>query len=139
MKPLVLALLLVALPACSAETPASAPSTLTSQVNSNAGSFQLLWDPAAQSPPLNEEYDLHFALRTPAGAPLDLPSADLHLDARMPRHGHGMNQDPLIKRTAAGCYTAHGLRLHMTGHWEIYLDVRLGALTERAEFTLELW
>ena len=56
----------------------------------------------------------------------------------MPHHGHGMNQDPLIERTGAGAYTARGLRLHMTGHWEVYLDVRQGALTERAEFTLEL-
>lgn len=138
MKPLVLAMLLVALSACCSEAPASVPSTLTSQVESNAGSFQLLWDPAAQSPPLNEEYDLLFALRTPLGVALDLPVANLSLDARMPHHGHGMNQDPLIERTAAGCYTARGLRLHMTGHWEVYLDVRQGALTERAEFTLEL-
>ena len=129
---------LALLAACGADAPAPAPSTLTSQTDSNAGSFQLHWDPAAQAPPLNEEYDLLFALRNMDGTPLEIPVSDLNLDARMPHHGHGMNQDPLIERTGAGAYTARGLRLHMTGHWEVYLDVRQGALTERAEFTLEL-
>ena len=45
---------LALLAACGADAPAPAPSTLTSQTDSNAGSFQLHWDPAAQAPPLNE-------------------------------------------------------------------------------------
>ena len=133
------ALLMVWSPACGSEN--ASPTTLAHldrTVASNAGGFELRWESSAEAPPLNEEYDFALSLAQPDGTPLDLPVDHLSLGASMPQHGHGMNQDPLIERTAPGHYLVRGMRLHMTGRWEVYVDVRQGPVTERAEFPLEL-
>ena len=135
--------LLGLLAACSGASsePEPAPSILASldrQISSNAESFVLHWQAVAEAPPLNEEYDMLFALRDSAGQAVDLDVADIRLDARMPHHGHGMTQDPVLERSGPGEYRARGMRLHMTGHWEVYVDVRQGPVWERAEFVLNL-
>lgn len=112
--------------------------TLDRNARSNGGGFVLHWESAAELPPLNEEYGFAFRLTDADGAPLEVEPEDIVLDARMPHHGHGMNQDPTIESTGPGAFRVRGMRLHMTGHWEVYVDVRRGPVTERAEFVLEL-
>ena len=45
------------------------------------------------------------------------------VDATMPRHGHGMNYKPSLKRESTGRYRAEGLLFHMPGQWQ--LSVRI--------------
>ncbi len=44
------------------------------------------------------------------------------IDARMPAHGHGMNYQPTLTRTAQGQYLAEGFLFHMPGTWELMID-----------------
>jgi hypothetical protein len=62
----------------------------------------------------------------------------LAVDAAMPQHGHGMNRRPLVQSTPDGGFLVEGMYFHMTGRWELYLDVTRGAWTERAQCTVEL-
>ena len=48
----------------------------------------------------------------------------LRVDARMPEHRHGMNYRPSIKALGQGRWRAQGLMWHMSGRWELRLDVQ---------------
>ncbi|MEZ6021284.1 MAG: hypothetical protein R3F17_14690 [Planctomycetota bacterium] len=75
---------------------------------------------------------------TREGAALDLPAEQVRVDARMPDHRHGMLQAVTVTRIALRHYRVEGMRLHMVGYWEFHVDVRRGAWTERAAFSLEV-
>ena len=60
------------------------------------------------------------------------------VDARMPAHQHGMKQVPSVHPLGDGRFRVEGMLLHMTGHWELYVDVTSGAVTERAQWDLTL-
>lgn len=82
--------------------------------------------------PLNEPFALE-AWVEPA-----LDDAQLIVDAGMPHHHHGMNQQPTIARLADGSFAVDGMLFHMPGYWEIYFDVTRGPVTERAQISVEL-
>ena len=88
--------------------------------------------------PLNAEFE--FELRVLDGATRTTPveDAQLEVDARMPAHGHGLRQAPLLEALGPGRWRVSGLLLHMIGHWELHVDLRRGALTERAQLDLTL-
>lgn len=48
----------------------------------------------------------------------------LRVDASMPEHRHGMNYRPTLKPLGPGRWRAEGLLWHMSGRWELRLDVR---------------
>ncbi len=118
--------------------PEQVTAALERSAASNGGGFVLRWESAAEHPPLNEEYSFAFRLEDSDGKPLAIGADDIVVDARMPHHGHGMNQDPTVTSGSPGNFEVRGMRLHMTGHWEVYVDVRQGPVTERAEFVLGL-
>ncbi len=45
------------------------------------------------------------------------------VDATMPEHRHGMNYRPSITPLGGGRWRAEGLLWHMSGRWELALDV----------------
>ena len=45
------------------------------------------------------------------------------VDATMPRHGHGMNYKPSLKRESADRYQVEGLLFHMPGQWRLSVRV----------------
>lgn len=49
----------------------------------------------------------------------------LRVDAQMPEHRHGMNYRPSVQPLGAGRWRAEGLLWHMSGRWELRLDVQL--------------
>ena len=65
---------------------------------------------------------------------------DLRFTARMPDHGHGQNYAPKVSQQAPGRFRVEGVRFHMPGYWEVYLDLvdRESAMLERTQFSLEL-
>ena len=54
----------------------------------------------------------------------------LRVDARMPEHRHGMNYRPSIKPLGQGRWRADGLLWHMSGRWELRLDVQAQGATQ---------
>ncbi len=63
---------------------------------------------------------------------------ELLFDADMPEHLHGMNRTPKVARLADGTFRVEGVYLHMTGWWELYLDVVEGPWTERSQMRVVL-
>lgn len=64
-------------------------------------------------------------------------SADIAVDAVMPAHGHGMNYAPSVVRTGEGEFLAHGMLLHMPGHWQFVIDLgAAGKAPLRYDFAL---
>ena len=47
----------------------------------------------------------------------------LGIDARMPAHGHGMNNAPEVKQQEPGRFRAEGMMFHMPGEWELQLQL----------------
>ncbi len=83
------------------------------------GPVALLWRTVPAVPAVGQGFALHVAL-CPAGARL------LRVDATMPEHRHGMNYRPSLHALGPGHWRADGLLWHMSGRWELRLDVALG-------------
>ena len=48
----------------------------------------------------------------------------LKVDATMPEHRHGMNYRPSLKPLGQGQWRVEGLLWHMSGRWELTLDLQ---------------
>ena len=72
------------------------------------------------------------------GEALPLEVDQVAVDARMPEHGHGMLQRVEMVKSEGGNLLVRGMRLHMGGYWELYVDLTRGAQTERAQFVIQL-
>jgi hypothetical protein len=48
----------------------------------------------------------------------------LRVDATMPDHRHGMNYRPSLLPQGPGRWRAEGLLWHMSGRWELRLDLK---------------
>ncbi|MCX7274761.1 MAG: hypothetical protein NTV19_16680 [Burkholderiales bacterium] len=55
---------------------------------------------------------------------------DLHIDATMPEHQHGMNYAPRIVRQGGGDFRADGLLMHMPGRWQLRFEPRIDGRPE---------
>jgi len=53
----------------------------------------------------------------------------LRVDATMPEHRHGMNYRPSVQALGPGLWRVDGLLWHMSGRWELRLDVESAATT----------
>ena len=104
---------------------------------SNDGRYWITLLPDVEEFPLNETFGLE--LRVFDGATRsELVDAEVQVDARMPAHGHGMKQDVAPTEQPDGSYRVEDVLLHMVGHWELYVDLTDGAVTERAQFDIDL-
>lgn len=107
-------------------------------VASNGGAYRVLWSHGSAPIPRGDPFSIDawvFAANDP-NTPLE--NVALDVDAAMPAHGHGMNRVAKITRLSGGQFHAESLLFHMPGHWELYFDVTHGALTERAQVSVEL-
>lgn len=107
-------------------------------IDSNHGAYGVRIAPEPSAFPDNEafRFEVWITRTTIPGAPLE--SVSLSVDAAMPQHGHGMNRVPRVSRLEPGHFLVEGMYFHMTGKWELYLDITDGALTERAQCVVEL-
>ena len=105
---------------------------------SNARGFFAVWRPTGGSVPLNEEFDAEVFLFEDESCSRPIEGAELAVDCRMPAHQHGMLRDVDPEEAGGGRYVVRGMLCHMLGHWELHLDLRRGAVTERAQFDIEL-
>ncbi len=106
-------------------------------VLSNAGSYWVSTLGPAEWPQ-HEEFDLIVRVLDGPTRTRVVRDAAIRLDARMPAHGHGMTRDVALEPQPDGSWLARGLLFHMVGHWELYLDMRRGPITERAQFDIDL-
>ena len=54
----------------------------------------------------------------------------LRVDATMPDHRHGMNYRPTLQDLGGGRWRVEGLLWHMSGRWELRMDVSLQDQTQ---------
>ena len=85
--------------------------------------------------PTNEPFELDLFLQRD-NRPVE--GARLAVDAAMPQHRHGMNTQPVVTATSPGRFHVSGMQFHMPGRWELYFDITEGAVTERAQFEVNL-
>ena len=126
-------------PQASAPAPASPPAWEgASALVSNAGTYRVLYRTTPAAIERGKPFALDvwvFAAGDPATA---LRGVELHADAAMPEHGHGMNRVPTVARREDGGLHVEGMLFHMLGLWQLYLDVVDGPLAERAQVDVEL-
>ena len=108
-------------------------------VTSNGGSFEITYAPTPDPMPMNEPFKLDVTLKQAGGASSQAGApVVLRVDAGMPAHGHGMNTRPRVTETGDGKYLVEGMLFHMPGHWQLYFDIRRGAVVERAQADIHL-
>lgn len=105
---------------------------------SNAGGFHAIWRAIEGEVPLNEEFTAEVWLFEDEDGARPIENAAVVIDCRMPAHRHGMLTDVDLVHQGGGRYLAEGMMCHMLGHWELYVDLTRGLITERAQWDLEL-
>jgi len=115
------------------DAPASAPL----RVESNDGSWLVVYRMRPPTVPLNEPFAVEVTIFDQRRNQAQVSNVELHVDAAMPEHRHGMNVVAEVWKNNDGSYTATGLVFHMPGRWELYFDITQGLVTERAQ--VELW
>jgi hypothetical protein len=105
---------------------------------SNAGAYRVVYRSSPASIPRGEVYALEVWVFDAHDATHPLTDVGLTVDAAMPEHQHGMNRRPVIHPGTGGEFQVEGLLFHMSGRWELYFDITRGAITERAQVSVEL-
>lgn len=83
--------------------------------------------------PFNEYFSLEIQAFEDEDLALALEDVTVSVNATMPSHGHGMNENPVLSGPENGIFFAEGLKWHMEGEWELLIFVE----TEKASFTVE--
>lgn len=90
--------------------------------------------------PIPPSDDFTLTVEVAAAEAPGTPLADLDavvVDATMPGHGHGMNVTPVTEDDGSGTWTAFPLKFHMTGEWQITVEVTEEGVTETAVFWVD--
>lgn len=114
-------------------TPASAPQRL----ESNDGSFLVLYRTRPDPIPTNEPFSIDVWVYDAKRGQTLLSEIEVVADAGMPEHAHGMNVQPRVWKQNDGSSLITGMLFHMPGRWELYFDITRGEVTERAQ--AEVW
>lgn len=107
-------------------------------VVSNDGTYLIRYRLPEDGIPLNEDFGLEVAVYRADAPDIVLRDVRAHVDAAMPHHFHGMTQFSTVEAQEDGSFEVEAMRFHMPGRWEMYVDVTEGAVTERAQFWVEL-
>ena len=111
---------------------------LSHGVESNARSYYVSYEPRPDPIPLNEPFTLEVQVLDGRQKKAAVADIRLEVSASMPEHRHGMNRRPTVLSQGAGRFTVSGMLFHMPGRWQLYFDVTRGAITERAQLTIDL-
>ena len=103
--------------------------------DSNGGRYSVEVQTSPSPVVVNQPFDVSVTVTPKAAA---AGALDVQVDARMPAHFHGMNRVPKLTRGAGNTWKAEGLLFHMSGHWELYVDITQGGTTERAQLDVDL-
>lgn len=104
---------------------------------SDGGSFMVSWSSAVEPIAINRMHEWVLHLETTAGEPLE--GAAIEIGGGMPAHDHGLPTSPRVtEELGSGDYRVEGMRFHMSGYWEVTLEISAGGVSETAVIPLEL-
>ncbi len=112
------------------------------EVLSNDGSWRVRWrllmdHREVELPTPRRRFTIELKLES-LRSPAETPRA-VTVDAQMPEHGHGMNVAPLVTVERGGAVSADGMLFHMTGRWEVDVDIDDGNTVERAQWNIGMY
>ncbi len=108
---------------------------------SKAGTYTVHWRPVGGPIRKNEpfEVDVWVFRNDPDGGPAaPVTGALVILSGWMPDHGHGLIRRPQSTDNGDGSYRVRGMLLHMGGDWQVFVDLIVDFVAERAEYALTL-
>jgi hypothetical protein len=105
-------------------------------VTSPNGLFRVQLTPRPDPIPVNEHFELRVQIE-PTGSTV-LGDQEVSVDADMPAHGHGLNTKPVVRKIGDGAYEVKGMLFHMSGEWELYVDIGSGGARQRVVFPMNL-
>jgi len=108
------------------------------QVTSRSGEYTVAYVSDPATIPNNELFSLRVWLIGDDGRPVSPSEYVVHIDADMPHHGHGMVNEPIVRRHDDGGYIVRDMLFHMPGYWELYVDVEHHGVIERSQFAITI-
>ena len=105
-------------------------------LKSNDNDFILHWSARPTPIPVNDFFEIDVLLLDHHGNPLT--DAQLHVDAAMPQHRHGMNHRSHMESLGDGRWRAEDMLFHMPGAWVLYFDVTQDDVVRRAQVDVEV-
>ena len=140
--PLLIGLLLAPIMGCSSDdSTTDSADTDTGIVEnlealSEQGQYRVWIEPNPDPIPPLDVFSLQIRVEdATSAAPVEDLSA-LVVGATMPAHEHGMTVSPEAVDLGAGVWEASPFKFHMTGHWEITVDLTRGEAVEQAVFNV---
>lgn len=112
------------------------------EVVSNDGSWKVQWRLAMESKPVEipvarRRFSLELKITSTRGEKDEMRAVTI--DAQMPEHHHGMNVAPTITLERGGSARADGMLFHMSGKWEVDVDIDDGFTVERAQWDIGMY
>ena len=109
---------------------------------SNDGSWRVKWrvlvdGRESELPIVRRRFTIELNIESTRN-PKELPKSVM-VDAQMPDHGHGMNVAPTIVLEKSGECRAEGMLFHMSGRWEVDVDIDDGITVERAQWNIPMY
>jgi hypothetical protein len=112
------------------------PDTSTTRM-SQQGHFRVTYHSKVEPIPLNRIHSWTLHLETADGEAVD--DAKIAVYGGMPVHKHGFPTAPRVTQGLGnGDYRVEGLKFSMAGHWELWLNIRSGDLTDKAVINVVL-
>lgn len=105
-------------------------------LKSNDTDFIVHWSTRPTPIPVNDFFEVDVLLLDHHGSPLT--EAQLHVDAAMPQHRHGMNHRAHMESLGEGRWRAEDMLFHMPGAWVLYFDVTQNDVIRRAQIDVEV-
>ncbi len=109
----------------------------TTMSDTDGGVFHVTYttdpDPIVES----EEFAITFVVYDAADTSTPLTDTTVAAEGWMPVHGHGMNVTPVASQNTDGSWTVAPFQFHMSGHWEIPVDVSQATETDTVTFHVD--
>lgn len=109
---------------------------------SNDGSWRVQWrvlvdGKESELPIVRRRFTIELIIESTRN-PTELPKSVM-VDAQMPDHGHGMNVAPTMVLEKSRECRAEGMLFHMSGRWEVDVDIDDGITVERAQWNIPMY
>ncbi len=89
----------------------------------SAGEFIVTYTTPDGPPEINRMHTWILYVESESGDPIE--GADIEVDGGMPAHDHGLPTRPQVTQDLGdGYYRLDGVRFHMSGYWEIVIQIR---------------
>lgn len=94
--------------------------------------FRVSYKSQMEPLPLNRIHSWLLHVETAGGEPVE--KAGIRVDGGMPAHNHGLPTQPVVTEIGNGDYLVEGLKFSMSGHWEMWFEIRAAGTIEKKKF-----